>query len=38
MAYDFKTNGLVKYAIKKGGSSIRDFRNTTGKSGNFQKE
>ena len=25
-------------AIKKGGSSIRDFRDTFGKSGNFQKE
>ncbi len=24
-------------AIKKGGSSIRDFKNTAGKSGNFQK-
>ena len=26
-----------KNAIKKGGSSIRDFKNTSGKSGNFQK-
>ena len=25
-------------AIKKGGSSIRDFRNTSGKKGSFQKE
>ena len=25
-------------AIKKGGSSIRDFKNTTGRKGNFQKE
>ena len=25
-------------AIKNGGSSIRDFKNTSGKSGNFQKE
>ena len=25
-------------AIKKGGSSIRDFKNTYGQSGNFQKE
>ena len=25
-------------AIKKGGSSIRDFRNITGKTGNFQKK
>ena len=24
--------------IKKGGSSIRDFKNTSGKNGNFQKE
>ena len=24
-------------AIKKGGSSIRDFKNMSGKSGNFQK-
>ena len=29
---------VVNKAIKKGGSSIRDFRDTTGKSGNFQKE
>jgi formamidopyrimidine-DNA glycosylase len=27
---------LIK-AIKKGGSSIRDFKNTSGKTGNFQK-
>tara|TARA_B100000579_G_scaffold334784_1_gene285389 strand:- start:158 stop:355 length:198 start_codon:yes stop_codon:yes gene_type:complete len=25
-------------AIKKGGSSIRDFKNTFGKEGNFQKD
>ena len=25
-------------AIKKGGSTIRDFKNTEGKSGSFQKE
>ena len=25
-------------AIKKGGSSIRDFKNTLGKKGNFQKD
>ena len=25
-------------AIKKGGSSIKDFRNTSGKKGGFQKE
>jgi len=29
---------VLNKAIKKGGSSIRDFRDTTGKSGNFQKE
>jgi len=29
---------VLNRAIKKGGSSIRDFRNTYGKSGNFQKE
>ena len=39
---DYKN--IVKYskiilheAIKKGGSSIRDFKNTFGKKGNFQK-
>ena len=30
-------NVLLK-AINKGGSSIRDFKNTLGKQGNFQKE
>ena len=29
---------VLNKAIKKGGSSIRDFRNISGKSGNFQKE
>jgi formamidopyrimidine-DNA glycosylase len=29
---------VLNKAIKKGGSSIRDFKNTSGKSGNFQKE
>jgi len=29
---------VLNSAIKKGGSSIRDFRDTFGKSGNFQKE
>ena len=29
---------VLNQAIKKGGSSIRDFRDTFGKSGNFQKE
>ncbi len=29
---------VLKKAIQKGGSSIRDFQNTNGKIGNFQKE
>ena len=29
---------VLNKAIKKGGSSIRDFKDTSGKSGNFQKE
>ena len=29
---------ILKKAIKKGGSSIRDFKNITGRNGNFQKE
>jgi formamidopyrimidine-DNA glycosylase len=29
---------VLNKAIKKGGSSIRDFRDTSGKNGNFQKE
>ncbi len=29
---------VLKKAIKKGGSSIRDFQNTNGKIGNFQKD
>ena len=33
----FSKNVLNK-AIQKGGSSIRDFKNTSGKKGNFQKE
>ena len=33
----FSKKVLIK-AIKKGGSSIRDFRDTFGKSGNFQNE
>ncbi len=32
------TKKVLNKAIKKGGSSIRDFRDTFGKSGNFQKE
>ena len=29
---------VLKKAIKKGGSSIRNFKNTSGENGNFQKE
>jgi formamidopyrimidine-DNA glycosylase len=29
---------VLNKAIKKGGSSIRDFKNTSGKTGNFKKE
>ncbi len=29
---------VLDRAIKKGGSSIRDFKNTSGKKGNFQKD
>ena len=32
------SRNVLNRAIKKGGSSIRDFRNTYGKIGNFQKE
>jgi formamidopyrimidine-DNA glycosylase len=32
------SKSVLKEAIKKGGSSIRDFKNISGKSGNFQKE
>ena len=28
---------ILKFAISKGGSSLRDFQNTGGKSGNFQE-
>ena len=42
---DYELNDLVKYSkivlnnsIKKGGSSIRDFKDTLGSSGNYQKE
>ena len=34
----FFSKKVLNQAIKKGGSSIRDFRDTFGKSGNFQKE
>ena len=29
---------VLNHAIKKGGSSIKDFKNTSGKKGNFQKD
>jgi formamidopyrimidine-DNA glycosylase len=32
------SKSVLNQAIKKGGSSIRDFKNTSGKDGNFQKE
>jgi len=28
---------ILKFSISKGGSSIRDFKNTLGESGNFQQ-
>ena len=28
---------ILKFSISKGGSSIKDFQNTMGKSGNFQQ-
>ena len=34
----FFSKKVLNRAIKKGGSSIRDFKNTSGKNGNFQKE
>ena len=34
----FFSKSVLNKAIKKGGSSIRDFKNTSGKKGNFQKE
>ena len=34
----FFSKNVLNKAIKKGGSSIRNFRNTSGRSGNFQKE
>ena len=33
----FNIKTILKFAISKGGSSIRDFQNTLGKSGNFQQ-
>ena len=32
------SKNILNKAIQKGGSSIRDFKNTLGESGNFQKE
>jgi formamidopyrimidine-DNA glycosylase len=32
------SKSVLKKAIKKGGSSIRDFKNTSGENGTFQKE
>jgi len=32
------SKSVLNKAIAKGGSSIRDFKNTEGQSGNFQKE
>ena len=32
------TKKILKKAIKKGGSTIKDFKNTKGLSGNYQKE
>ena len=34
----FFSKSVLNKAIKKGGSSIRDFKNTSGQSGHFQKE
>jgi formamidopyrimidine-DNA glycosylase len=34
----FFSKSVLNKAIKKGGSSIRDFKNTSGESGNFQSE
>ena len=34
----FFSKSVLNKAIKKGGSSIRNFKNTLGKDGNFQKE
>jgi formamidopyrimidine-DNA glycosylase len=34
----FFSKSVLNKAISKGGSSIRDFKNTYGQSGNFQKE
>ena len=34
----FFSKKVLNNAIKKGGSTIRDFKNTSGLSGNFQRE
>ena len=34
----FNSKKILQYAIDKGGSSIRDFKNISGKKGSFQKE
>ena len=34
----YYSKSVLKKAIEKGGSSIRDFKNTEGKNGSFQKE
>ena len=34
----FFSKSVLNRAIKKGGSSIRNFKNTSGQNGNFQKE
>ena len=34
----YYSKSVLKKAIQKGGSSIRDFKNTEGKNGSFQKE
>ena len=33
----FNIKKILKFSISKGGSSVRDFQNTLGKSGNFQQ-
>ena len=34
----FFSKSILNQAIQKGGSSIRDFKNTSGQTGNFQRE
>ena len=33
----FNIKKILKFSISKGGSSVRNFQNTLGKSGNFQQ-